>query len=133
VIVVDTSVLIDLLTGRDLPGARRLRQLEVDRTPFSLPVLCCQEVLQGARDQREWALLFDYLGSQNLLFPHDLWATHVNAARIYYDCRRKGITIRSSIDCLVAQMALDEEGVVLHNDEDYERIREVRPLKTLRT
>jgi len=96
-------------------------------------VICCQEVLQGARDQREWALLSDYLGSQNLLFPHDSWATHFNAARIYYDCRRKGITIRSSIDCLVAQMALDEEAVVLHNDEDYERIREVRPLKTLRS
>jgi predicted nucleic acid-binding protein len=76
-----------IVTGKDLPGARRLRQLEVDRTPFSLPVICCQEVLQGARDQREWALLFDYLGSQNLL----------------------------------------------HNDEDYERIREVRPLKTLRS
>jgi len=133
VIVLDTSVLIDLLKGADLPGARRLRQLEMDQTPFAVPVICCQEVLQGARDQREWALLSDYLGSQNLLFPHDLWTTHVNAARIFYDCRRKGITIRSSVDCLVAQMVLDEEGVVLHNDEDYERIREVRPLRTLRS
>ena len=38
-IVLDTSVLIDLLKGTDLPGARRLRQLEIDQTPFAIPVI----------------------------------------------------------------------------------------------
>lgn len=131
-IVVDTSVLIDFFRGRDRPGAARLRRLEEERTPFLIPAICCQELLQGARDPREWDLLSEYLESQNLLLPSDPWPTHLKAARIFYDCRRKGLTVRSSADCFIAQMVLDEEdGVLLHNDEDFERIRDVRPLKTI--
>jgi predicted nucleic acid-binding protein len=63
--------------------------------------------------------------------PRDQWSTHRDAARIYYDCRRKGLTIRSSIDCFIAQLVLEEDGVLLHDDGDFERIREVRPLQTL--
>ncbi|HEV7515928.1 MAG TPA: PIN domain-containing protein, partial [Thermoanaerobaculia bacterium] len=119
-IVVDTSVLIDFFRGRDLPGAERLRRLEEEQTPFALPAICCQEVLQGARDQLEWDLLLEYLESQELLFPRALWSTHRNAARIFYDCRRKDLTIRSSVDCFIAQLVLETDSVLLHNDEDFE-------------
>ncbi|RLA59144.1 MAG: hypothetical protein DRR04_09255, partial [Gammaproteobacteria bacterium] len=44
---------------------------------------------------------------------------HGKAARIYYDCRRTGITVRSSVDCLIAQCALENELVLLHQDRDY--------------
>jgi hypothetical protein len=131
VIVVDTSVLIDFFRGRQLAGAELLRRIEEEGTPFSIPAVCCQEVLQGAADAREWALLVKYLRRQRLLTPRDPWSTHSQAGRIYFDCRRAGITIRSSVDCLIAQMVLDEKGTLLHNDEDYERIRTVRPLKTI--
>ena len=56
---------------------------------------------------------------------------HRQAARIYYDCRRRGLTIRSTIDCYIAQLALDHDLAVLHDDRHYEAIRRVRPLKTL--
>jgi predicted nucleic acid-binding protein len=131
-IVVDSSVLIDLFQGRATPATDRLQDLETDRIPFSIPVVCFQEVLQGAKDEREWTLLSEYLGSQDLLLPADSFSTHREAARIYYDCRRKGVTIRSSADCFIAQLVLEHDGVLLHDDDDFERIQQVRPLKTLR-
>ena len=99
--------------------------------PFALPGVCFQEVLQGAKDEREWNLLNEYLGSQELLVARDPLATHREAARIFFDCRRKGLTIRSSADCYIAQLVLEEDGILLHQDGDFERIRQVRPLRTL--
>lgn len=131
-IVVDSSVLIDLLQGRATPATDRLQDLENDRIPLSIPIVCLQEVLQGAKDEREWTLLSEYLESQDLLVPSDTVSTHREAARIYYDCRRKGLTIRSSADCSIAQLVMEHDGVLLHDDDDFDRIQQVRPLKTLR-
>ena len=131
-IVVDTSVLIDFLRGSPTPGADRLARLEADEVPFSIPLVCCQEVLQGARDEREWKLLDRYLETQRLLIFDDPWALHREAARIFFDCRRRGITVRSTVDCLIAAQALKAKATLLHADEDFERLTAVRPLKTLR-
>jgi len=131
-IVVDSSVLISFLRGLPTPGANRLIELELVGEPFALPVVCCQEVLQGARDEREWQLLDDYLSSQWLLAPADPWQAHRQAARIYFECCRRGVTVRSTVDCLIAQLVIDHAGILLHEDDDFERIRAVRPLRTLR-
>jgi predicted nucleic acid-binding protein len=40
--------------------------------------------------------------------------------------------VSGSVDCLVAQLVLEAEGVLLHDDEDFERIRRIRPLATMR-
>lgn len=130
-IVVDSSVLIGFLRGHSSPAIARFQSLEEEGVPFALPAICYQEVLQGAKNEREWSLLSEYLGSQELLFARNAFAAHREAARIYFDCRRKGLTLRSSIDCLIACLVLEEDGVLLHDDEDFERIRQVRPLKTL--
>jgi len=131
-IVVDTSVLVDFFRGADTSAARALDRIERDDVPFGIPVICCQELLQGARDEPEWRLLVRYLGTQQLVVPQDGWSTHEAAAQIYFDCRRSGITIRSTVDCLIAQLVLENDGVLLHDDGDFERITEVRPLRTLR-
>lgn len=130
-IVIDTSVLVDLCRGRDTPAVAALTRLEQEGTPLGVPMICCQEVLQGARDEREWRRLFDVLSTQCLLAPPDPWEAHVEAARIRFDARRKGLTVRSTVDCLVAQVVLQVGGVLLHADEDFERIARVRPLETL--
>jgi len=130
VIVVDTSVLVSFFRGLETRGASTLRGIELEGTPFAIPAVCCQELLQGAKGVREWRLLLAYLETQGLLFPADPWHTHVEAARIFFDCRRKGITVRSSTDCFIAQLAIEVDGTLLHEDEDYERIKAVRPLRT---
>jgi predicted nucleic acid-binding protein len=127
-IVVDTSVLIDLLKGKATDSVGKLVNLEKHDTPYHIPAICCQELLHGARNEREWKQLQAYLSTQNLLAPADSWQTHQAAARIYFDCRRKGITLRGSIDCLIAQLVLDNDAVLLHDDDDFTRIAKVRPL-----
>lgn len=131
-IVVDTSVLIDFFRGRETPAVDHLVQIERLGRPFAIPVACCQELLQGAKDEDEWEVLEQYLGSQRILDPEDPWRCHVGAARIYFDLRRLGVTVRSTVDCWIAQATLEVEGTLLHDDENFERIRQVRELKTSR-
>ena len=130
-IVVDTSVLINVLRGRITTGVERLRLIERDDTPFRIPVFCCQEILQGAENEHEWDLLLDNLSTQRILLPENSFQTHVGAARIYFDCRRKGFTIGGTVECLVAQQVLEKDGTHIHDDEDLDRIARIRPLRIL--
>jgi predicted nucleic acid-binding protein len=130
-IIVDTSVLINVLRGRNTKAVERLRQVEHDETPFRIPVFCFQEILQGAENEHEWELLYDNLSTQRILLPESPFQTHVGAARIYFDCRREGFTIGSTFDCLVAQLVLENDGTLIHDDEDFDRIARIRPLRIL--
>jgi len=51
------------------------------------------------------------------------------AARIYFDLRRKGLTVRSPIDCCIAQLALQFDALLIHRDHDFEQISRVRALR----
>lgn len=127
--IVDSSALIPFLRGDSTPQVELLEHYESDRIPYAIPAVCAQEVLQGAADEREWKLLKDYLSVQQLAYPEQSISTHLKAARIYFDARRKGIILRSTIDCLIAQLALERKESLLHADKDFERIAEIRPLK----
>ncbi len=71
-----------------------------------------------------------YLEAQDYVeLTHLSWQ---EAARIYYDLRRQGLTIRSPIDCCIAQAALENNLLLVHNDRDFETIAQVRPLQSLR-
>ena len=130
-IFVDTSVLVDYLRGKSTPAVEMLANLDANSVPYAIPFLCGQEILQGARDEREWRLLRGNLSTQRLALPVDPAALHWEAARIFFDCRRRGLTVRSSVDCLIAAQAIEASATLLHDDEDYERIKKV--LQGLRT
>lgn len=130
-ILVDTSVLIDLFAGRENRPTLLLRRLIRDSEPFYLAPPVIREVLQGARTEADWRRLRSYLTSQMLVDVTDRLASEVAAARIYFECRRRGLTVRSAADCLIAQIALENDFALLHNDRDFEAIRKVRPLETL--
>ena len=88
------------------------------------------ELLQGARDDREWNDLTSEIAKLPLLtIEASIWA---EAARIYFDLRRTGKTIRSSVDCLIAQSCLDHDCTLLHSDRDFDAIATIRPLKHIR-
>ena len=59
-------------------------------------------------------------------------ASWSEAARIYFDLRRVGKTVRSPIDCCIAQIAMDNKALLLHRDRDFEVIAAVRPLRQKR-
>ena len=130
-ILVDTSVLVPFLRGSNTVATRYLtRAIEEEIDTFLAPIIV-QEVLQGARDDKEWRTLDAYLSTQALVQPEDGLNLHRQAARIYFDCRRRGLTVKRTIDCLIAQIALAHNLALLHDDRDYDTIRQVRPLKTL--
>jgi predicted nucleic acid-binding protein len=129
VILVDTSVWIEIL--RDRVGRRRAAfDAALDGDDAVLSRFHQLELLQGARDEREWSLLREYLDVQDYLeCAPTSWA---DAARIFFDLRRRGKTVRSPIDCCIAQIAIDHEVLLLHRDRDFEVIAEVRPLRQKR-
>ena len=100
--------------------------------PYGVPVPCAMEILQGARDEKDWRLLDEMLHGLDVVAPRDAWESYREAARILFDCRRKGLTVRSGPDCLVSQIALENDATLLHDDDDFERIARVRPLRVLR-
>jgi predicted nucleic acid-binding protein len=124
-ILVDTSVWINVLKDKkgDVIAAFR------ERIGAEIYVLCRfsqLELLQGAKNENEWKELEEYLSSQYYLEASEI--TWREAARIYFELRRKGITVNSPIDCCIAQIAIESRALLLHRDEDFERIGKIRPL-----
>jgi len=126
VILVDTSVWVEVL--RDRSGrAKTVFEKALDGDEAVLTRFHQLELLQGARDEREWSLLREQLDAQVYLeCGPDSWS---DAARIYFDLRRDGKTVRSPIDCCIAQIAMDHDVLLLHRDRDFEVISRVRPLR----
>jgi len=121
-ILVDTSVLIDFLKGNQNPQTKKLRQIISNNIPFGITSLIMQEVLQGVKDESEFNKVEKYLTSLEFYHPKDQINSFTAAAKIYFDLRRKGVTIRSTIDCLIVQIALENNLALLHNDNDYKKI-----------
>ena len=70
----------------------------------------------------EFERVSDYLGSQTFYHPQDPVESYKEAARMYFDCRRAGIIIRSAIDCLIARTAIEHDLLLLHDDRDFENM-----------
>jgi len=124
-ILVDTSVWISVF--RDKTGhAARVFKERVGKQTYVLSRFNQLELLQGAKDQREWDLLYEYLSTQ--IYVEATETTWPGAAKIFFDLRRKGLTVCSPIDCCIAQLSLEHGALLLHQDNDFEKIARVRPL-----
>ena len=124
--VVDSTVLIDVLRDRTGKCRKRLEHhlgdAQLGLTPFTH-----FEIMKGCKDARQWDRLARHLAAHNLLSPSE--RTWESGARIAFDARKKGLTIRSSIDCLIAQIVIEHDRLLLHKDRDFEAIASIRPLK----
>jgi len=125
-ILVDTSVWIEVLRDRTGRVSAKFR----DRTRSDIVVLSRfvqLELLQGAKDDLEWRRLDEYLNTQYYLeATEDTWR---HAARVYFELRRTGTAINSPVDCCIACIALQAGALLLHRDEDFERVAGIRPLE----
>jgi predicted nucleic acid-binding protein len=126
-ILVDTSAWIDFLSGKDTSAAHALNELAGRRVPFGLTEIVVQELLQGVASEREFDHLYSYLRTQRLFGLRNGLDSYAEAAKLYSRCRRKGITVRSTIDCLIAQIAIENDLVLLHNDRDYPQMAKAIP------
>ena len=128
-ILVDTSVLIHFFKGVDSKNSQKFRTILQREIPFGINSLIFQEVLQGAGTEKEYLTLKKYLETQRFYHLREPIDSFAKAAKIYLDCRKKGITIRSTIDCLIAQTALENNLLLLHKDSDFDLMAKVIPLK----
>jgi predicted nucleic acid-binding protein len=122
-ILVDTSIWIDLL-------ARKPRQAvqEEDLLSFTTCGPIVQEVFQGLRaGPQSDAFRAAFLAIPVLCDPIPL-SLFISAAEIYREGRRRGITIRSSVDCLIAAIAIDRGVPLWHRDRDFSAIARYTPL-----
>jgi predicted nucleic acid-binding protein len=125
--LVDTSVWIDYLAGAETEAAGRFAEILERGGTMGLTGVVYQEVVQGVSSRREFEQTSEYLGSQTFYHPKDPVESYREAARMYFDCRRAGITIRSSVDCLIARVAIEHDLLLLHDDRDFEEIAGLVP------
>jgi predicted nucleic acid-binding protein len=123
--LIDTSVLVALFKDRTGAVTHALRDL-LDGRDYYLTRFTQMELLQGARDEKEWLRLSDYLADQDYLETND--ESWTSAARLYFDLRRRGLTVRSVIDCCIAEIALRHAMTLIHNDRDFATIAKLRTL-----
>lgn len=128
-ILVDTSVLVDFFRGFKTEVSEKLENILTRNIPFGINSYIMQEILQGAASEKEFALLKKYLSTQRFYHLKDPVRSFIDAAKTYMKCRKKGITIRSTIDCLIAQTAIEHDLLLLHNDSDFAAMSKVMPLK----
>ena len=124
-VLVDTSVLINYFKGRETKGIKFLDNLIKSEEPFCINEFIYQEILQGSKDEKEFSTLKSYL-KYILLYSLKLDVqSFENAAQLNFRCRRKGITIRSTIDLLIAETAIENNIALLHDDENYVNMSKV--------
>ena len=130
-LIVDSTVWIDYFNGLENPQTNYLDQM-VDRTPILVGDLILAEVLQGFRDDSNFEearrALSKYIQVE-MVNPE----LALQSARNYRLLRRKGITVRKTIDSLIATYCIENEHDLLHNDTDFDgykkhlKLRVVRP------
>jgi len=126
--LVDTSVWIDFFNGHLSGHAERLARAIEDAEPIVVPGLVLTEILLGLKTESEAkriATLMDAFEAARETTHTD----YVEAAAIYRLCRAKGITVRSTIDCLIARLCLRDDLPLLSRDRDFNAIARCTPLR----
>jgi predicted nucleic acid-binding protein len=117
VILVDSSVWIDYFNGTASPAAERLDSL-LGVEPLAVGDLILTEVLQGFRNDADYRLarqlmtslaVFDLLGQKNAL----------KSAENHRALRKRGITIRKTVDLVIATFCIEQNLPLLFADRDF--------------
>lgn len=128
-VVVDTTVWVDYLQGAQNPETDWLDQ-ELDRQRLALTDIIFCEVLQGLSDDDTVKAVED------LLLRFEMFETGGvdlarEAARNYRTLRRRGRTVRKTIDCLIATFCIRAGHSLLHRDRDFDPFEEFLELSVV--
>lgn len=116
--LVDSSVWIDFLSTTPGPGGDELGRLIAASEPLALAGVIVTEVLQGLR--RDVAQIEDELALWEMLEPKG-FATYRRAAHLVRLARSRGVAL-TTIDALIATLALESGAVLFTLDRDFQRI-----------
>lgn len=127
-IVVDTSVWIDVLAGRRTRKARRCVELIEGGDPVALTDVILTEILQGLSSDAEAELVETHLRAFPVLRLEGL-DDFALAASLYRTARGAGVTIRNTLDCLIAAPCVRSGAPLLHSDADFDRLASCTSLR----
>jgi len=120
-VLVDSTVCIDFIAGRETPQVSRLEECFQDGDDVCYCGFVLTEVLQGIRDEKQLVAVKRQFA--NLTYLEDNRST--------FELRRDGVTIRNSIDCLIAALVIQHGVYFLENDRDYKFIDQHFPLNRI--
>ena len=127
-ILADTSVWIDFLNGANSPHQRRLHRLIEEEEDVAITEIILTEVLQGIKTDKDFQRVKSILMEFPIYQPEGT-GTYLKAADIYRACRKKGKTVRKTVDCIIAAICLENNLTLLHKDSDFDRIQACVPLR----
>ncbi|MCC5950314.1 MAG: PIN domain nuclease [Nitriliruptoraceae bacterium] len=126
-VLVDTSAWIEYLRSTGSPHHIYIRDAILADSPIAWTEPILYELIAGARSPRRAAGLRALLLRGPILAVEGLqdWEA---AAQLYRSARSKGLTVRSSIDCLITAVAVRTGSPVLARDRGFEALAEVSDL-----
>jgi predicted nucleic acid-binding protein len=116
-IIVDSSVWIDYFNGREIPEVAKLDSL-LETELLGVGDLIITEVLQGFRQDKDYQTakqlltsltVFEMLGAEMA----------IKSANNFRDLRKKGITVRKTIDVMIATFCIENGHELLFSDKDF--------------
>jgi hypothetical protein len=128
-LIVDSTVWVDYFNGTENPQTDYLDQI-ADKTPILVGDLNLTEVLQGFREDSDFEKARRVLGKYiqvEMVNPE----LALQSARNYRLLRRKGITVRKTIDSLIATYCIENGHELLHNDSDFDGYEKHLELKVV--
>jgi predicted nucleic acid-binding protein len=123
-VLVDSSVIIGFLNQNEY--REEITQLIVDEQIVTTDVII-MEVLQGIKEDKIYEKVKLFMDSIPIISAK--YDEYILSANIYRTCRKKGKTIRKSIDCLIASIAINHGLTLFANDKDFRHITECFDLK----
>ena len=128
-VLIDTTVWIDFFAAKYTPDV-----VELERSLKEEDVCTCgiilTEVLQGIREDLDYQRTLSKFHAF-LFLPMDR-PSFVRAAELYRSLRRRGVTVRKPVDCMIASVAIEHDIALLHNDRDFDPIEAHCGLKVVK-
>ena len=125
--MIDTSIWVDYFNKKNCSQYIFIDSLIDTNKVITLPVIM-QEILQGISDDAVYNLIMKTL--LDFKIPRiDYIHAAIQAASLFRNLRKKGISIRKPNDCLIAAICLENNFAILHNDKDFDNIAKHTSLK----
>jgi predicted nucleic acid-binding protein len=128
-ILVDTSVWIDFFRRISSRETALFKEALQRREQIFIAGIIAQEILQGVRNDAQHRSILHYLLLFSKIDPE--FVDYLAAANIYRSLRRRGLTIRRPVDCLIAALAIKQKVSLLHKDTDFAVIAQHFPLSVI--
>ena len=128
-VLVDTSVWIDFFRGKSTREVRKLERLLREGADICVCGVILTEIMQGIRDDSDYRKTKAIVDA--FLFLPMNRQTFLHAADMYRLLRRKGVTIRKSVDCMIAAVSIDHDVPLLHRDRDFDPMEKHCGLKVV--